>query len=90
MCGLSGVIHSYDQSKASVYDPYYMKDVKQEYHDCCIYGDKGYVGIDVRLGLFETAHIRLECPYRINQKDWKPTFIPLSKRERGLKRCFRN
>ena len=30
---------------------------------------------EVQLDLFETAHIRLECPYRLNQKDWKPTFI---------------
>ncbi len=31
------------------------------------------------LDLFETAHIRLECPYRLNQKDWKPTFIPFAR-----------
>ena len=75
LCGLSGVIHSYDLSKASVVDLHYMKDVKQTYHDCNIYGDKGYIGADVQLDLFETAHIRLECPYRLNQKNWKPTFI---------------
>ena len=75
LCGLSGVIHSYDLSKASVADLHYMKDVKHTYHDCSIYGDKGYIGADVQLDLFETAHIRLECPYRLNQKDWKPTFI---------------
>ena len=44
----------------------------------CIYGDKGYIGADVQLDLFETAHIKLECPYRHNQKDWKPTFVPLA------------
>ena len=42
LCGLSGVIHSYDLSKASVADLSYMKDVKLTYHDCSIYGDKGY------------------------------------------------
>lgn len=88
LCGLSGVIHSYDLSKASVYDPDYMKDVKLEYHDCCIYGDKGYVGKDVRLDLFETSHIRLECPYRINQKDWKPTFIPFAKARKRIETLF--
>lgn len=78
LCGLTGVIHSYDLSKASIPDLDYTKDVKLSYHDCCIYGDKGYIGADVQLDLFETAHIRLECPYRVNQKDWKPTFIPLA------------
>lgn len=88
LCGLSGVIHSYDLSKASVVDLHYMKDVKQTYHDCNIYGDKGYIGADVQLDLFETAHIRLECPYRLNQKNWKPTFIPFAKAEKGLKDFF--
>jgi hypothetical protein len=88
LCGLSGVIHSYDLSKASVADLHYMKDVKHTYHDCSIYGDKGYIGADVQLDLFETAHIRLECPYRLNQKDWKPTFIPFAKARKrmGLRR----
>ena len=31
VCGLSGVIHSYDLSKASTHDLNYMKDVKLEY-----------------------------------------------------------
>ena len=42
LCGLSGVIHSYDPPKANVYDINYMKDIKPLYHDCCIFGDKGY------------------------------------------------
>ena len=65
-----------------------MKDVKLSYHDCSIYGDKGYIGADVQLDLFETAHIRLECPYRVNQKDWKPTFIPLAKARKRIETLF--
>ena len=87
VCGLSGVIHSYDLSKASVHDLNYMKDVKLEYHDCSIYGDKGYIG-DVQLDLFEIAHIRLECPYRLNQKDWRPTFIPFAKARKRIETIF--
>ena len=79
LCGLSGVIHSYDLSKASVHDINYLKDIKPLYHNCSILGDKGYIGAEVQLDLFETANIRLECPYRLNQKNWKPTFIPLAK-----------
>ena len=88
LCGLTGVIHSYDQSKASVADLKYMKDVKLTYHDCSIYGDKGYIGADIQLDLFETAHIRLECPYRVNQKDWKPTFIPFVKARKRIETLF--
>ena len=88
ICGLSGVIHSYDLSKASVHDIHYMKDVRLQYHDCSIYGDKGYIGADVQLDLFETAHIRLECPYRINQKDWKPIFVPFAKARKRIETLY--
>ena len=88
LCGLSGVIHSYDLSKASVADIKYMKDVKALYNNCSIYGDKGYIGADVQLDLFETAHIRLECPYKLNQKNWKPTLIPFAKARKKLETIF--
>ena len=88
VCGLNGVVHSYDLSKASVHDLNYMKDVRWEYHDCNIYGDKGYIGADVQLDLFETAHVRLECPYRLNQKDWKPTLIPFAKARKRIETLF--
>ena len=88
ICGLSGVIHSYDLSKASVADLNYMKDVKLTYHNCSIYGDKGYIGADVQLDLFEAAHIKLECPYRLNQKNWKPTFIPFAKARKRIETLF--
>ena len=65
-----------------------MKDVKYAYHDCSIYGDKGYIGADVQFDLFETAHIRLECPYRLNQKDWKPTVIPFAKARKRIETIF--
>ena len=71
-----------------MHDLNYMKDIKLEYHNCSIYGDKGYIGADVQLDLFETAHIRLECPYRLNQKDWKPTFIPFAKARKRIETIF--
>ena len=52
------------------------------------YGDKGYIGADVQLDLFETAHIRLVCPYRLNQKDWKPTSIPFAKARKRIETIF--
>lgn len=88
LCGLSGVIHSYDLSKASVHDINYIKDIKPLYHDCSIFGDKGYISAEVQLDLFETANIRLECPYRLNQKNWKPTFIPFAKARKRVGTVF--
>jgi len=88
VCGVSGVIHSYDLSKASVHDLKFSNDIKNSYHNCYFYGDKGYIGADVQLDLFETAHIRLECPYRLNQKNWRPTFIPLAKARKRIETLF--
>ena len=75
MCGVTGVIHSYNMTAANVHDLQYLKDVKWEYHDCAILGDKGYLSAPVQLDLFETANIILDVPYRLNQKNWtQPTW----------------
>ena len=39
----------------------------------------GIVSAAIQLDLFENSEIRLEAPYRLNQKDWKPTFKPFAK-----------
>ncbi len=72
VCGIRGVIHSYDMTAASVHDLHYLKDVRWEYHDCMMLGDKGYLSAEVQKNLFETAEITLEVPYRLNQKNWRP------------------
>ena len=46
-------------------------DAKWDYHDCLMLGDKGYLSAEVQQDLFETAHIKLEVPYRLNQKNWR-------------------
>lgn len=66
VCWLSGIIHSFDLTKASVHDIHYLKDVKVDYSNCTVIGDRGYISAQVQLDLFETANIRLEVPYRCN------------------------
>ena len=88
LCGLSGVIHSFDLTKASVHDIHYLKDVKVDYSNCTVIGDRGYISAQVQLDLFETANIRLEVPYRCNQKEWKPTFIPFAKARKRVETLF--
>jgi len=79
LCGPSGVIHSFDLTKASVHDIHYLKDVKYNFENCTTIDDHGYIGAAVQLDLFEKANIKLEVPYRSNQKDWKPVFGPFAK-----------
>ena len=40
------------------------------------------------MDLFETANIKLKCPYRLNQKDWKLTFVPFAKARKRVETIF--
>ena len=63
-------------------------DVKVDYSNCTVIGDRGYISAQVQLDLFETANIRLEVPYRCNQKEWKPTFPAFAKARKRIKTLF--
>ena len=58
VCGIRGVIHSYELSKANVHDLHYLNDIKYGFHNCTMIGDKGYLCASVQLDLFETANMR--------------------------------
>ena len=88
VCGLSGVIQSFDLTKASVHDIHYLKNVKVDYSNCTVIGDRGYISAQVQLDLFETANIRLEVPYRFNQENWKPTFPAFAKARKRIETIF--
>ena len=88
VCGLSGVIHSYDITPANVHDINYMKDVKFEFHDCSIFGDCAYISAELKQDLFSSVGIKLEVPYRLNIKDWKPTFKSFAKVRKRIETNF--
>ncbi|WP_276878935.1 IS982 family transposase [Bacteroides heparinolyticus] len=71
VCGIRGVIHSYDMTATSVHDLHYLKDLKWKYHDCMMLADKGYLSAQMQQNLFDVANITLEVPYRLNQKNWR-------------------
>lgn len=73
VCGLSGVIHDFQISSASVHDINYLKVLPENIRDCELIGDRGYISRKLAVDLFENANIRLEVPYRCNQKDYRPT-----------------
>lgn len=88
VCGLSGVIHSFDLTRASVHDLHFLQDVKTDYSDRTLLRDKGYINAQVQLALFESARIRLEVPYRRNQKSLKPAFRPFAKARKRIETVF--
>ena len=88
LCGLNGVIHSYDISKASVHDIHYLTDIKDHFAHCTIIGDRGYISAEIKNNLFESQHIRLEYPCRSNQKGSHPLFPLFSKSWRRIETVF--
>jgi hypothetical protein len=82
--GLRGVIHSFTFSPASVADIHYLQDIKYEIPDSTIIADRAYLSTTVQLDLFENANIRLEVPYRHNQKEFKPVFKPFAKARKRI------
>ncbi len=88
VCTAAGVIESLDLTKASVHDVHYLKDVKELFSNCIITGDKGYIGREHQINLFETAGIELEVPLRNNQKDGKPVIRILKKVRKRIETVF--
>ena len=48
VCGLSGVMHSYDMTPANVHDINYIRDVKFEFYDCSVFGDRAYISAELK------------------------------------------
>jgi hypothetical protein len=88
VCGLSGVIHSFDLTKASVHDIHYLQDIKQDMFNCTLIGDRGYLSAPIQLDLFETACIELSVPYRSNQKNYQPIFKPFARARKRIETVF--
>ena len=49
---------------ANVHDINYMKDVKFEFHDCSIFGDRAYISAELKQDLFRQrvfVYVSLRC-----------------------------
>ncbi len=88
VCSAAGVVESLDLTKASVHDVHYLSDVKELFSNCIITGDKGYIGRQHQINLFETAAIQLEVPLRNNQKEQKPVIRILKKVRKRIETVF--
>jgi hypothetical protein len=71
VCSVNGVFHSIDLTRASVHDNEILKDLNTQMADNVLLGDKGYIGKEIQLNLFESSNIRLNTPMRNNQSNFK-------------------
>ena len=70
-CSVAGVVESLDISRASIHDIHYLNDIKQQFSNCIILADKGYLSQPWQLELFVDNNIELATPMRNNQKNFK-------------------
>jgi hypothetical protein len=88
LCGIRGVVNSFDLTKAEVAGIHYLQDIKMQVSDCKIPGDKAYLSSTVQPDPFQTANIRLETPVRINQKNYRPQFYLFKKFRKRVETLF--
>ena len=88
VCSIEGVFKSFDISKASVHDIHYLKDIKNQFNNCVILGDKGYLSADYQLDLFESKQIKLEIPMRRNQYNYKKQAYIFRKKRKRIETLF--
>ncbi len=75
VCDKNGIFHSFDFTPANVHDVNYLNDIKEDFKNCTLIGDRGYVSKAFQVDLFTQSNIQLSVPMRKNQLD----FVPFSK-----------
>jgi len=88
--GLSGVIHTFELTKASVHDIHYLKDVKYNFQNCTIIGDRGYIRAAIQLDLFKKLISSWKFYIGRIKKIGNLYLVHLLKPEKGLKPFLRN
>ena len=88
VCSLSGVLMSFDLTKANIADVHYLQDVRNDYYDCLILADKGYLSNEYQLNLFQTSRIRLNTPMRSNQHGYKKQPFLFRKTRKRIETIF--
>lgn len=90
VCEISGVIHSYDLSKARVQDIKNLNDVEKDYFSCTVISDKAYLRAEIQYNLFESANIRLEVSSDTARRTGSLFTNPLQRQGRDWKRISRS
>jgi len=85
VCSYRGLIHSYDLTKASVHDIAYLSEVKHQFDNCLMLGDKGYLSAEIKLDLFNSANMNLKHPCVLIRRITNLNPICLKKCESELK-----
>lgn len=82
VCDKNGIFHSYDFTPANVHDVNYLKDIKHDFENCLLIGDRGYISKELQIDLFNYSNINLSVPMRKNQYE----FVAFSKTKSRIRK----
>ena len=88
VCDKNGIFHSFDLTPASIHDINYLKDIKNNFKNCTLIGDRGYISADYQLDLFNYANIKLSVPMRKNQHNFVNFSFTKSKIRKRIETAF--
>ncbi|NKB62498.1 MAG: IS982 family transposase [Gammaproteobacteria bacterium] len=88
VCTVQGVFKGFDISPASTHDIHYLNDVKTQFSQCVLIGDRGYISRQYQDDLFEDNGITLAVPKRRNQIDYAPYPPVLRKARKRIETLF--
>lgn len=71
VCTMQGVFKHFQISKGNVADIHYLQDVKDQFSNCILLGDKAYLSNPLQMNLFENFNLKIITPKRRNQPDFK-------------------
>lgn len=84
----NGVFSSIDITKASVHDIHYLQDVKEQFSNAYLLGDKAYLSKDIQIDLFTSSNISLNVPLRKNQDNFRKQPFLLRKARKRIETMF--
>ena len=70
VCDKNGIFRSFDFTPANVHDVNYLNDIKENFQNCLLIGDRGYISKELQVDLFNFSKINLSVPMRKNQHDF--------------------
>lgn len=65
---MEGFFHSWDITKAEVYNVNFLKNIKKQLSDYVLLGDSGYLSQSIQLHLLQTVNMKLKTLKRKSKK----------------------
>lgn len=70
VCDRNGIFHSFDFTPANLHDVNYLHNIKENFKNSLLIGNREYISKDLQVDLFNYSKINLSVPIRKNQHNF--------------------